>query len=395
MYSLVTKRSGCTYCEKAKALLDARGLGYETLPFETLDDVRARYSPALDPTTIKTFPLIFKDGTYVGGYHHLRDSLEEDMLREDSSRLSAFPVQHPHLFELYNKAVSCFWTSSEISLKDDVAGFDSLTKDEKHFLTHVLAFFSQADAIVLNNLLDNFSKEVQFLESRMFYAFQSFMESEHSIVYSMLIDGLVRDHGEKQRLFDAISNIPAVRKKAEWAQKWLDQTERFATRLVAFACVEGILFSGSFAAIFWLKNNGTANLPGLSLSNQFISRDERLHVDHATALYRMLKNKLTQEELTVIIRGAVENETEFICDALPCRLIGMNSESMTMYIQFVADSLCIDLGHEPIYNVENPFSWMVGLGLEGKTNFFESRASEYQRVSVFDGGDDGGEDDDF
>ena len=395
MYGLVTKRSGCTYCDQAKALLEKHDLEYEEVVLDSMDDVRARYAPAVDATKIKTFPLVFKDGTYLGGFQHLRDSLEEPILREETARLSVFPIQHTDVYDLYKLAVSSFWTADEVSLRDDIVAFEALESSERHFLTHVLAFFAQADAIVLNNLLDSFAHEVQILESKMFYAFQGFMEGIHGEVYSQLIDALVRDHAEKHRLFDAISHIPAVRKKAEWAQKWLDRSaNRFATRLVAFAAVEGILFSGSFAAIFWLKHRGT-NMPGLSMSNQFISRDERLHVDHATALYRKLENKLTQREVAAIIREAVDNEREFVCDALPCRLIGISAESMSQYIEFVADTLCIDLGHEPIYGSPNPFPWMVGISLQGKTNFFESRPSDYQRVKMNEDDESSGDEDDF
>jgi len=393
MFTILSKRSGCVYCDRAKSLLTERGIEYVEIPFDSLDEVRTRYAPAVDPDTIKTFPLIFKNGRCIGGFEHLRDHLEEPILKEDTNRLSAFPIEHADVYDLYKKAVSCFWTSDEISLRDDIDAFEALSKNERHFLTHVLAFFAQSDAIVLQNLMSNFCNEVQLLESKMFYSLQAFMESEHSIVYSMLIDALVRDHREKHRLFDAITHVPAVRKKALWAQRWLDRSNRFATRLVAFACVEGILFSGSFCAIFWLKQR--TNMPGLSLSNQFISRDERLHVDHATALYRKLEHKLTHRELSEIVREAVENEKEFICEALPCKLIGMNAQSMGMYIQFVADCLCIDLGHEPIYEAENPYTWMTSLGLEGKTNFFESRASDYQRATVNDGDGSGGDEDDF
>jgi len=394
MYTVITKRSGCVYCDKAKTLLAAHGVPHETMAFDTLQEVKDRFRPAINPQSITSFPVIFKeDGTYVGGYEHLRDQLEEPILRDDNTRLSAFPIQHADIFDLYKKQVSCFWTSDEISLRDDIDAYEALSSQEKFFLNHVLAFFAQADAIVLQNLMDNFSAEVSIIESKMFYSLQAFIESEHSIVYSMLIDALIRDHDEKHRLFDAIAHIPAVKKKALWAQKWLDKSKRFAARLVAFACVEGILFSGSFCAIFWLKQR--TNMPGLSLSNQFISRDERLHVEHACNLYRKLEQPLSQAEVHEIVRGAVENEKEFICDALPCKLIGMNARQMQMYIEFTADGLLIDLGHEAIYNVECPFPFMLHLSMDGKTNFFESRASDYQRASQMDDIDIGDDDDDF
>jgi ribonucleotide reductase beta subunit family protein with ferritin-like domain len=283
------------------------------------------------------------------------------------------------IYALYKQQVGCFWTSEEITLRDDVESFEKdLNDDERHFLSHVLGFFSQADGIVLQNLLENFMNEVQLAESKMFYSMQAFIESEHSIVYSMLIDSLIKDPFERAKLFDAIKNIQAIKEKASWALKWLDTTNTFATRLVAYACVEGILFSGSFCAIFWMKQR--CNMPGLSLSNQFISRDEKLHTEHAIALYKKLLYPLPEGDVHAIIREAVEGEKSFILDALPCSLVGMNSASMGQYIEFVADRLAIDLGYSKIYGRDNPFPWMENLGLEGKTNFFEGRPSDYQRA---------------
>ena len=379
MFSLYSKTSGCEYCDRAKDLLDARGLAYETRSFDTISELKDAIQHVA-PTAINTFPVIFRDGVHVGGFVNLRDMLDEPVLSHDNERLAAFPIEHPVIYELYKRHVASFWTSDEISLTDDITGFDSLTSDERRFVLHVLAFFSQADGIVLKNIDMNFSNDVTLFESKMFYAIQSFMESEHAITYSQLIDSLVTDSTERMQLLDAIEHIPAVRDKAEWASRWLDRSRSFAERLVAFACVEGILFSGSFCAIFWLKTR--VSIPGLSLSNQFIARDEKMHVDHAIALFHQLKHKPGRGVVTSIVTEAVENEIKFITDAIPNGLVGMNSELMTTYIKFVADQLMTDLGFAPIYDCRCPFSFMQTLGLEGKTNFFESRASEYARAGV-------------
>jgi len=379
MFTLYSKTSGCEYCDRAKDLLDARGLAYETRSFDTILELKDAIQH-VTPTAIKTFPVIFRDGVHVGGYVNLRDLLDEPVLSRDNERLAAFPIEHPVIYELYKRHVASFWTSDEISLTDDITGFESLTSDERRFVLHVLAFFSQADGIVLKNIDMNFSNDVTLFESKMFYAIQSFMESEHAITYSQLIDSLVTDSTERMQLLDAIAHIPAVRDKAEWASRWLDRSRSFAERLVAFACVEGILFSGSFCAIFWLKTR--VSMPGTSLSNQFIARDEKMHVDHAIALFHQLKHKPGRGVVASIVTEAVENEIKFISDAIPSGLIGMNSELMTTYIKFVADQLMTDLGFAPIYDCRCPFSFMQTLGLEGKTNFFESRASEYARAGV-------------
>lgn len=388
-YFIYTKTSGCIYCDKAKELLDAHDLTYSETSFDSLKYLRDRVCPMISPDVVTSFPLILRGDTrgVVGGYTHLRDIIEEPVLNGSLMRYAAFPVKEFDIFKLYKQSVACFWTSEEISMRDDVSVYENqLTDQERHFVSHILAFFSQADAIVLQNLMENFQNEVKLAESNMFYSMQGFMESEHSIVYSMLIDSLIRDPVERTKLFDAITHIPAVRAKANWALKWFSKTNRFATRLVAFACVEGILFSGSFCAIYWLKQRAT--MPGLSLSNQFISRDEKLHTEHAVALYQRLIHPLSEEDVHTIVKEAVENEKAFIIDALPCSLIGMNSVSMSEYIEFVADSLCMDLGYRPIYGSQNPFPFMEHLGLDGKTNFFESRTGDYARAGVTIGGGD-------
>jgi len=380
-YYIFTKVSGCIYCDRAKQLLVEQGKTYEERQFETLKSLQAYCHPLIPADRIPSFPLILNsDGTVVGGFQHLRERLVEPVLCEHT-RYSAFPIAHLDIYSLYKQQVACFWTSEEITLRDDVDAFEQMSDQEKHFLSHVLGFFAQADSIVLKNLMENFGNEVTLAESKMFFSIQGFLESEHSIVYSQLIDSLVRDPFERANLFDAIKNIPAIGDKASWAMKWLNKNNTFAERLVAYTCVEGILFSGSFCAIYWLKNRGV-NMPGLSLSNQFISRDEKLHVEHGVALYKKLIYPLGQQRVYEIVGEAVQNEKSFILEALPCSLIGMSSEKMGQYIEYVADRLLVDLGYSKMYGSDNPFPFMEQLGLQGKTNFFEARNGDYARATV-------------
>merc|ERR1711985_46831 len=273
-----------------------------------------------------------------------------------------------------------FWTAEEIDLSQDMRDWDGLTKDEQHFIKHVLAFFAASDGIVLENLASQFSTEVQLPEARAFYGFQMAMENIHSETYSLLIEQYIREPLEKEKIFDAIHTMPAVREKAEWAVQWMQKDNSFAERVVAFAAVEGILFSGSFCAIYWLKKRGL--MPGLTFSNELISRDEGLHAEFATVLYGMLQRRLPEDVVAEIVRGAVAVERRFICDALSCDLIGMNNELMTRYIEFVADRLLTALGHPKLFGASNPFDWMELISLQGKTNFFEKRVGEYQKAGV-------------
>ncbi len=298
------------------------------------------------------------------------------LLNESKDRYVMFPIKDNDIWKMYKKQVECFWRPEEIDLSHDMADWSSLAEEEKHFVTMILAFFAASDGIVLENLAARFMGEVQLAEARAFYGFQIAMENIHSETYSLLIDSYVKDENEKTRLFQAIENFPCIQKKADWAIRWInDKTSDFATRLVAFACVEGIFFSGAFCSIFWLKKRGL--MPGLTFSNEFISRDEALHTEFAVLLYSKLNAPLNQSRIHKIVGEAVEIETEFICDALPCRLIGMNAEMMRKYIQFVADRLCVQLGCEKIYGTKNPFEFMEMISLESKTNFFESRVSDY------------------
>ena len=303
--------------------------------------------------------------------------IEDPILAPSTSRFTTFPIRYPDLWALYKKAIGSFWTVEEIDLATDLKDWDKLNNDERHFIKHVLAFFAASDGIVMENIDLNFSKDTQIPEARSFYAYQGFNESIHSETYSLMIDKLVRDPAEKADLFRAIETVPSVKRKAEWALEWLSNDAPFAQRLVAFACVEGIFFSGSFCAIFWLKKRGL--MPGLSFSNELISRDEGMHQEFAVTLYKNLMEKCPSKDIHKIVQWACEVESEFITDALPCKLIGMDSGEMTQYIQFVADRLMTQFGEKPIYGAKNPFDWMENISLEGKTNFFEKRVGDYSK----------------
>ena len=290
-----------------------------------------------------------------------------------------FPIRpsEQHLYDMYKKSVASFWTPEEISFVKDADDWAKLTDNEIHFITHVLAFFAGSDGIVMENLVRRFQGEVDSQVVKLFYSFQNAMEGIHSETYSLLIDTYVKNEEEKAKLFNAITTIPCIKEKADWALEWMNAERSFGTRLVAFACVEGIFFSGAFCAIFWLKKRGL--LPGLTFSNELISRDEGLHTQFAVALFHTLPNKPNPEEIQAIIMGAVVLEKEFICESLPCALIGMNSKMMSQYIEFVADRLAVQLGLNKLYNTANPFDFMELISLEGKANFFEKKVSEYSR----------------
>lgn len=304
---------------------------------------------------------------------------DEVLLRENKDRFVILPINYPAIWEMYKKHEASFWTAEEIDLSDDQKHWEGLSDGERHFISHVLAFFAASDGIVNENLAVNFMSEVQVPEARCFYGFQIMMENIHSETYALLIDSYIKNAVEKDRLFHAIDTVPCVKKKAEWALKWINNGN-FAQRLVAFAAVEGIFFSGSFCSIFWLKKRGL--MPGLTFSNELISRDEGLHCEFACLLYSMLNNKLPKEEITEIIADAVAIEKEFIIDALPVRLIGMNADLMSQYIEFVADRWLVELGNDKLYNATNPFDFMEMISLQGKTNFFEKRVGDYQKSGV-------------
>jgi len=300
----------------------------------------------------------------------------EPLLIPDDKRFVMFPIRDQSIWEMYKKQVACFWTVEEMDLSKDPADWEKLNEDERHYVSMILAFFAASDGIVLENLALRFFGDVQLPEARAFYGFQIAMENCHSETYSLLIETYIKKEEEKDRLFNAIQHFPCIKKKSDWAQKWIhDNRSSFATRLVAFACIEGIFFSGAFCSIYWIKKRNL--LPGLTFSNELISRDEALHTEFAVLLYSRLQKKIGKNRIYEIIKEAVEIETEFICDALPCRLIGMNSVLMTQYIQFVADRLSLQLGYDKIYNVSNPFDFMELISLEGKTNFFDKQNNAY------------------
>lgn len=305
----------------------------------------------------------------------------EPLLKENPRRFVIFPIQYQDIWEMYKKAEASFWTVEEVDLSKDLTDWENLTTGERHFISHVLAFFAASDGIVNENLVERFSQEVQVTEARCFYGFQIAMENVHSEMYSILIDTYIRDPKERDYLFNAIETLPCVKKKADWAMAWISsKSANFGERIIAFAAVEGIFFSGSFASIFWLKKRGL--MPGLTFSNELISRDEGLHCDFACLMFRHLVQKPNKERIIEIISEAVKIEQEFLTEALPVNLIGMNCNLMSQYIEFVADRLLRELGVDNVYNTPNPFSFMELISLEGKTNFFEKKVGEYQKWGV-------------
>lgn len=310
-------------------------------------------------------------------------AFQEPILTPNNKRFVLFPIKHDKVWNMYKQAEASFWTAEEIDLSHDLNDWEKLNNNERHFVSHILAFFAASDGIVNENLAMRFSSEVQIPEARCFYGFQIAIENIHSETYSLLIDTYIRNPKEREHLFNAIETIPCVKKKAEWALKWIESSDSFAERLLAFAAVEGIFFSGSFCSIFWLKKRGL--MPGLTFSNELISRDEGLHCDFACLLYSMLNNKPSEARVKEIILDAVAFEKEFICEALPVDLIGMNSRMMSNYIEFVADRLLVSLGYSKVFKTPNPFDWMELISLQGKTNFFEKRVAEYQKSGVMSG----------
>ena len=324
----------------------------------------------------------------------MTEPMTEPILQPSTDRFVLSSIRYPDIWQMYKRAEACFWTAEEFDAAGDLEDWARLTDDERFFIKHILAFFAASDGIVNENLCQNFSVEVQLFEARAFYGFQIAMENIHSETYGLLIDAYVRDSDERMRLFHAMETIPCVAKKAAWAIRWTSgEAASFATRLIAFAVVEGVFFSGSFCAIFWLKKRGL--MPGLTFTNELISRDENLHCEFACLLFSKLVNKPTVEVVHAIVADAVAIEKEFICDSLPVRLIGMNSSSMSNYIEYVADRLLISLAYPVRYNATNPFEFMELQSMEGKTNFFEKRVPDYQKAGVLTGERSYGHDDDF
>ncbi len=305
--------------------------------------------------------------------------IADPLLEENPDRFVVFPIKHPKVWEMYKKAMASFWTADEVDLTKDVQQWPKLTENERYFIKHVLSFFAASDGIVNENLVERFMAEVQMTEARCFLGFQVMMENIHGEMYSQLLDTLITDSEERLKCLRAIEHFPAIKRKADWALKWCkDKRSSFGTRAVAFVAVEGLFFSGSFCAIFWLKKRGL--LPGVSFANELISRDEGMHTDFGCMMHSLLKNKPSKAKVYEIFRDAVTIEKEFITESLPCRLVGMNSNMMSQYIEFVADRLLTQLGHPKIYNVSNPFPWMEMISMDGKTNFFERRVGDYSKA---------------
>jgi len=309
------------------------------------------------------------------------ECVEEEILQQDDNRLTIFPIKYPQIWDMYQKAVSAFWTPEEIDFSRDIDDWNGLSNDERYFIKHILAFFSSSDTIVNINLGERFINDVKLLEAKFFYGFQEAIENIHSHTYSLLIDTYVKEPEERDKIFNAVTHIPCIKNKADWCFKWIDNKEAsFGQRLIAFAIVEGVFFSGAFCSIFWLKEKG--KMPGLTFSNELISRDEALHVEFAILLYSMISNRVPQENVYNMFKDAIEVEKDFIIDSIPCSMLGMNATLMTEYIQFVADRLLVQLGYDKLWKVANPFPFMNRSNLECRTNFFESRVAEYSKANV-------------
>ena len=372
----IYSKEGCTYCDRAVELCESEGLTHEKIMIEKVD-LEKLCGGAFD-----AYPQIFKDGTHLGNFFDLEDFIQDqyEPLLDDEGSFTLFPLKYENLWSLYKKAQMSNWTAEEIDFSRDMEDWKGLSENEQRFVKYVLAFFAGSDGIVFENINNNFADEVRSSEAKSFYAYQCHNEMVHSETYSKLIDKYIQDGKEKMHVFNAINTIPCIEKKANWALKWFDKGRPFAERLFAFACVEGIFFSGSFCAIYWLKKRGL--MPGLTFSNELISRDEGLHQEFAVELFKMLRHKPSGHVLQAIVREAVGIEKEFIIDALPCSLIGMNAQKMSEYIEYVSDRLLKQIGQQPIFNSKNPFDFMELISLEGKTNFFEKRVGDYGKMDV-------------
>jgi ribonucleoside-diphosphate reductase subunit M2 len=371
----IYSKDECDLCEAATKLCNSEGFDYEKIKIDR-EDLKKLCGGKLD-----SYPQIFMNDRRIGNYFEFQDYIEDEyepLLEPTLDRFTIFPLKHQNLWDLYKKAQMSNWTAEEIDLSKDMEDWVQLTDNEQKFIKYILAFFAGSDGIVFENINNNFADEVQASEARSFYGYQCHNEMVHGETYSKLIDKYIKDSSEKKQLFQAIQTIPCIERKAEWAMKWFDKSRPFAERLFAFACVEGIFFSGSFCAIFWLKKRGL--LPGLCFSNELISRDEGLHQEFAVELFNMLQQKPSKDIIHTIIKEAVEIEKGFIIDALPCSLIGMNSEKMSEYIEYVSDRLLKQVGHPTIWNSKNPFDFMENISLDGKTNFFEKRVGDYGKL---------------
>jgi len=370
----ILSKEGCQYCDMAVELCKEYKLENKKT-IVSKEELKKRCGQQAS-----VYPQIFMNDELIGTYFDFQDYLEdaEPMLLPTLDRFTVFPIQHEHLWSMYKKAQMSNWTAEEIDFSKDMDDWVNLSENEQHFIKYILAFFAGSDGIVFENLNDNFASEVQYTEARSFYAYQEHNEMVHGETYSKLIDKYIKSSSEKKQLFEAIQTIPCIENKAKWAMKWFSRDRSFGERLLAFACVEGIFFSGSFCAIFWLKKRGL--LPGLCFSNELISRDEGLHLEFAIELFKMLKHKPNTSIIEEIVKDAVSIEKDFITDALPCSLIGMNSEKMSEYIEYVADRLLKQSGHDKIWGTKNPFDFMENISLDGKTNFFEKRVGDYGKI---------------
>ncbi len=370
MLVTILSKDGCEMCDDAVTLCVNNDIEYEKRNVNKDELIGGR-----------TYPQILIDGKHIGTNFDLEDFLEDydPLLYPDPSRFTVFPIKHHDLWDLYKKAQMSNWTAEEIDFSSDINDWKKLNDNEKHFIKYILAFFASSDGIVYENVNVNFAAEIQATEARSFYAYQEHNEMVHGETYSLLIDKYIENHDEKLKLFKSIETIPCITKKAEWALKWFDKKLPYKQRLVAFACVEGIFFSGSFCAIFWLKKRGL--MPALSFSNELISRDEGLHQEFAVTLFHKLNHDLSNDIVYNIIKESVNIEKEFIIEALPCKLIGMDSGQMSEYIEYVADRLLKQLNMKPIWNTKNPFDFMENISLDGKTNFFEKRVGDYGKLT--------------
>ena len=370
----ILSKEGCQYCDLAVDLCKEYKLENKKVLVDK-EELKKRCG-----TQASVYPQIFMNDKLIGSYFDFQDYLEnvEPMLLPTLDRFTVFPIEHENLWTMYKKAQMSNWTAEEIDFSKDMDDWVNLSENEQHFIKYILAFFAGSDGIVFENLNDNFASEVQYTEARSFYAYQEHNEMVHGETYSKLIDKYIKNSTEKKNLFEAIQTIPCIKSKADWAMKWFSKDRSFGERLLAFACVEGIFFSGSFCAIFWLKKRGL--LPGLCFSNELISRDEGLHLEFAIELFKMLKHKPSKNIIEQIVKDAVYIEKQFITDALPCSLIGMNSDKMSEYIEYVADRLLKQSGHDKIWDTKNPFDFMENISLDGKTNFFEKRVGDYGKL---------------
>ena len=377
----IYSKAGCRYCDMAKELLADNDIDTNDVQLQDVKTLRHMLNLRVETLpAVLTFPQIFMGRKYVGGYEKLRDLLDEPLLQPNPMRFTPFPVQHHDIWHIYNQSLASFWVPQEVDFSKDRASWASLTDGERFFISRILAFFASSDGIVMENLDVNFAGEVQVPEARQVYAIQQAIEAVHANTYGLMLETIIEDDAERQQLFEAIRTIPSVQQKAEWALQYMDRSKSFAIRLLAFACVEGLLFSGSFCAIYYIKRRGL--MPGLCVSNEFISRDEALHTTFAVLLFSKLKHKPDVATVHGLVGDAVRHEQRFITESLPCDLIGMNPRLMSQYIQYVADRLLQQLQYPRLYNVENPFDWMEAISLDDKGNFFERRTTQYQRSAV-------------